>query len=164
MKTLSIIVVSFCALSCSSHKIVSQKPICPKGYDCVAKVITNKSINILEDSIGEKYVRLVDNSEYHTIEYTYAYKGKPEIADDGYQETIYFQVPSSLKKLQVENKELRSLNLIIRKSCFCPEAGYELIKIGRLKMEKKNNSYFIDLVFESKKNMKVNSIQVSVDY
>lgn len=164
MKNLSILIFLISSISCQGLKELEEQPICPEGYECNAEIIKNKSINELEDTIGKTYLRLVDSKNTMVFKYTYNYKvTDPRIADAGYVEVIYFEIPMDTKKLDLENSELSSVKLSIQKSCFCPDAGYEQIQKGNLKIGKYKNSLIVDLDFQVEKEVKLSSIQAKVE-
>lgn len=156
--------IALTLMSCKSLESLENKPDCPKGYECKTEVVTNTSILVLEDSIGKNYIKMMDSEDYNVVKYTYLYKGRPEIADDTYSEAIYFQVPKKENKMELTDKTLSNLNLIVQKLCFCPDAGYELVKEGHLKIEKHKNTYNIKLDFKTEKNMRLNGLQASVGF
>lgn len=164
MKNLIILIPLIFIVSCNSMKNFKESPACPEGFDCYAEVITNKSIKILEDTTGQVYVRLNNNVDFNTIKYVYEYKGRPEISDDAYQEVIYFQVPVNKEKMEVKGNGVSDLKMVVGKSCFCVGAGYELVKQGNLKFEKKDKTYYINLNFESTKDININTIQIKASY
>mgnify|MGYP000580065439 CR=1 FL=1 len=155
-----LIVTTF--FSCNSLKNLEASPECPEGYECKTEVMKNKSISIVEDSIGEKYLKFEDNNEYHTIKYSYSYKGRPEISDDSYSEEIFFQIPVEREELQVEDNSLKDIKLTVAKHCFCPDAGYEVLSQGKFEMLKDNNQYYISLEFNANKDTKLSSIKTKV--
>lgn len=116
------------------------------------------------DNIGKTYVKIERNDQYHVIKYTYLKKGRPEIADDAYQELIYFQVPVDTNKIQAEANGLSDLKLITGKYCFCQDAGFEEVKQGSIELLREDNTYYIDLEFETEKDVKVKSIQTKVSF
>ena len=163
MKITSLLFISLIFFSCKSLEELKEEPQCPKGYECNAEVIANKTLLILEDSIKKIYPKLEDSDDFHVVKYTFKYEGQPEIADDTYVETIYFQIPQDAKNLTLSGKGLAKVKLMAQKSCFCPDAGYELIKNGNLNVEKHKNSFRIKLKYDSERNMRVNSLQTTVE-
>ena len=161
MKNISIVLICFLCLSCKSIKF-EETPKCPKNYICNTELLSHKSIKLSDDSIGKIYPKFEDDKNFHVIKYTYQYKGQPQIADDTYLEAIYFQIPQDTKNLKLSNKQLSEAKLIAQKSCFCRDAGYELVKIGHLNIEKQKDTYYIDIQYESSRNMEVNNLQTTV--
>ncbi len=151
-------------LSCKTLKPLEQKPECPKGFECKSEIMNNKSITILDDSIGKLYPKFENSEDYNVFKYTYIYEGRPEIADDSYEEAIYFQIPKDSKSLNIKDKELSEVKMLVQKSCFCRDAGYELVSNGNLKLEKLKNSYNIQLEFVSKRNLKVKNLETNVKF
>ena len=162
MKLKSMLFICLILFSCKNLKNIEEKPYCPKGYECHTELIENKYILIFEDTTKEIYIKLEDNEGFHVVKYTFKHEGKTEIADDTYLEAIYFQIPQDTKSLTLSDKELAKVKLIAQKSCFCRDAGYELVKIGHLNIEKQKDTYYIDIQFESSRNMEVSNLQTTV--
>ena len=164
MKIYSILCLPLIFFSCSTLQSIEETPDCPKGYDCTTEVIQGKSITLHEDTIGKLYIKMVDNEDYNLIKYSYNYEGRPELADDSYNETILFEIPKDKDELSLDGKSLLNNKLVVLKSCFCQDAGYESIENGSLKVEKNKNKYRIDLEFETDRRLKVKSLQTIVEY
>jgi len=150
-------------VSCKSLESIEEKPACPKGYECYTEILKNQSIKLLEDSIGKIYINTIENDAYHIIKYTYKNPGKPEIADDTYIETFYFEFPKDIKNLALKDKQLSKAKVLAQKSCFCPDAGFELINQGQLDIEKHKTTYQLKFEFKSKKTLRVKSIETQVN-
>lgn len=163
MKYLSIILLLGCLVSCQGLKNIEEQPQCPKDFECYTEIKDNKEINVLEDTIGQSYLRLEDAENSMVVKYIYDYKRDPRIMDDGYREIIYFQIPKDTKTLELENSEMSNIKLYIQKSCFCPDGGYEQILNGKFKLKKYQNSLVFDLEFEVQKDVKLNLIQTKVE-
>ncbi|QTY27117.1 hypothetical protein [Flavobacterium sp. CS20] len=156
-------IVLFSVLSCKSLNTIQETPECPKGYECNTEILKNQSIKLLEDSIGEIYINTKSDDNYHIIKYTYKYKDQANIADDSYVETFYFQVPKDAKNLSLSNKDLSNAKVFTQKSCFCRDAGYELIQQGQLDIQKQKGGYHLKFEYESKRDMKVKAIETQVE-
>ncbi|RRO25625.1 hypothetical protein [Flavobacteriaceae bacterium 14752] len=157
-----LIVVLLSLMSCKSTKTIEAKPECPKGYECDTEILKNQSIKLKEDSIGKTYMNTIPDDDYHIIKYTYKYSGQPDIADDTYVETFYFQISKDTKNLSLGGKELSNAKVLAQKSCFCRDAGYELIKQGHLDIQKQKESYYLKFNYEPDRNMKVKTIETQV--
>lgn len=163
MKSYYIFLFVLVCFSCKSSKNFEESPTCPEGYDCAAEIIKNKSIVILEDTIGKNYVKLEDSDKFHTIKYTYSFKSRPELADANYSEVFYFHFPVDTKNMLLNGKEVQDANFIIAKHCFCPDAGYEVINDGNITIELDDNKYYLSLGFQSDKAMRVNTIKTAIE-
>ncbi len=158
-----LIVVLLSVMSCKSTKTIEAKPECPKAYECDTEILKNQSIKLKEDSIGKTYMNTTPDDDYHIIKYTYKYPGQPDIADDTYVETFYFQVPRDAKNISLSGKELSTAKVLVQKSCFCRDAGYELIQQGQLDIQKQKESYYLKFNYEPNRNMKVKSIEAKIE-
>lgn len=164
MKFYFLMSISLVMMTCKGVSNLEEKPDCPEGYECYAEVLVDKTINLLEDTIGKTYIRLENDKNFNVIKYTYYYEGDPQISDDTYQENIYFQISKTKPNLELTDEELSEVKLIIQKSCFCRDAGYELIKDGNLKINRQNNTYNIQLSLQSKKQMKISGFETSIQF
>lgn len=164
IKGIVLLCLGLALVSCKSIGKLEDTSNCGDNYKCFTEVISNKSIKILEDTIGEKYLILEDNEDYDVIKYTYRYEGSLKIADYQYEENIYFQYPNNQEKLNLSGVDLLKVKLIVKKSCFCVDAGYELIKDGRLKVTKDGSTYCIDLHYKTTKEVTIKSLQTSIAY
>jgi hypothetical protein len=163
MKYLSILLLLISANSCQTLKGMNEEPKCPEGYECYTEVEDNMSINALEDTIGQTYLRSVSSKNSMVVKYIYKYKDNPMIADAGYSEIIYFEIPKNLKELTLENSELSQVKLYIQKSCFCVGGGIEQILNGKLKLNKSKSALTIDLEFDVEKDVKLSSLKTVIE-
>lgn len=157
-----ILILFLSVFSCKSIDNIEEQPKCPIGYECYAEVLKNKSISILKDSIGKIYIEFNEDNSHNVIKYTYKYPGKPNIADDTYIETFYFQVPKEARNISSVDKELMNAKVLVQKSCFCPDAGYELVQKGQLNIKKQKETYYIKFEYDPNRNMQVNLIETEV--
>lgn len=158
----SVLVIVFSLISCKSTNYVEEQPKCPKGYECYGEILQDQSIKILRDNIDKIYIQVNKNESYNLIKYTYKYSGQPNIADDSYSETFYFQVSKGENKISLTDKELLKTKALVQKSCFCPDAGYERIQQGQLEIKKQKNNYYIKFKYQPKRNMNVRTIETTV--
>jgi len=162
MKNIVYFFLIICFSSCNPLKNFQEFPACPEDYVCAAEIIKDSSLKIKEDTIGKTYINIYDDKNYDVVKYNYGYKGRPEISDDGYSEEIYFQIPKDDDEMELKNKELSKIKLIVAKNCFCKEAGFEIINEGTFELKKVNDQYYIDLQFSSKRDLKVKSLQTKI--
>jgi hypothetical protein len=154
-------------LSCNSTQNTmdnssEQAPKCPADVECYAELISNKTLVLKEDTIGKLYVNLIDKEGTHVVKYYYVKKSQPEIADSGYAEVVFFEIDDEETSMELKANDLKQAKLIVQKSCFCPEAGYEMITNGHLIVNKSNKTYDISLTFSSSKELKLNALNFSV--
>ena len=128
---------------------------CPNEGTCTVTVHENKSLRLKEDTTGQLYPQLVDGQGM-VVEYTYLKEGPEGTVDGNYSETIQFEVPANGKALNLENAQLKEVNLLYGKHCFCRgEAGYYPVTDGKLQLKKDGNSLSFHLSFTVGKTSQV---------
>ena len=135
---------------------------CPPDVECNAEIVLNQTMVLKEDTIGQLYPVFEEKKGTHVIKHSYVRKGLPEIADDGYSETVYFEINDDTKSLDIDDKDLIGHKLIVQKACFCPGAGYELITDGSLRLESTKKSYHISVSYNSDKELKLKELNFTV--
>ena len=106
------------------------------------------------DTTGQLYIQMEDKEGSHVIQHVYNYPGKPELADDGYTEKVYFEIANDTESLNLKDDALKNNKLIVQKACFCSDAGYELITNGSLRLESTRKGYDVNISYNSDKELK----------
>lgn len=150
-------------ISCQSLKVANEESECPEGYECYLEVEENKRINSNTDTIGQTYLQLEGSKNTMVVKYIYKYKSDPRIADSGYSEIVYMEIPNDTKTLKLENQELENIKLYIQKICFCSDAGYKKITDGKIEISKDKNTLKMDLNFTVDMKIKLNSVKAEVE-
>ncbi len=162
--TTTIIMLSSCmATQDNIAEINNKKMKCPTGVECFVEVLDNKTIALKEDTIGQLYVQMNEKEGNKVVKHIYRFTGRPEIADDGYEEIVYFEIKNSVKNLKASNENLAEHNLIIQKSCFCKDAGYELITSGKLDLTHTKYGHDVSIAYKSQKALKLYSLEFFVE-
>ncbi len=121
---------------------------CPKNGTCTLKILKNKEIRLQKDGIGKMYPKIVAGNNIVVI-YTFK-KGNPNGYQDGNEsETIHFEIKSDTSEKLV-NEDLKKINLIFGKHCFCRDiSGYYVVNTGSfiMKSSKKNDKIELFLDF-----------------
>ncbi|NBC59037.1 MAG: hypothetical protein GVY05_12230 [Bacteroidetes bacterium] len=164
MLRITLFVISVVLTSCKSVKNIEKQPDCPEGYECYGEVLKDQSISIHKDGIGKTYIKINQDESHNVIKYIYKYSGEPNIADDSYIETFYFQIPQKSNKISLSGKELKNVKALVQKSCFCPDAGYALIEQGHLDIKKQKDHYYIKFKYTPDRNMSVSTIETQVEF
>ncbi|MBS3738190.1 hypothetical protein [Mesohalobacter halotolerans] len=101
---------------------------CPEGYECYAKIIQDKSIQI--DQSNEN-MQLVDDETQNVINYVYKHIGDKNTIDDDFEENVYFQIPVDQKEIIQLDEELVDNKMLFQKSCQnCTIKDLEVLKKG----------------------------------
>ena len=161
------LVITIALISCSANQSKSQPNAqrsikCPENVNCYVEVKKDTSLLIKKDGTGQVYIQFAEKKGVNTISHIYDYAGKPELADDGYTEKVYFELEAGTKNLNLVDEELDSSKLIIEKGCFCRDAGYELITNGKLSLSETKTGYHVEVSYTTDKNMKLNSLYFDI--
>ncbi len=150
MRSLSFyLVILLTVVSCKSQKgIPTNTPLCLEEGTCKTSISKNQKINLLEDSIGKIYPKIVSGNLV-LYKFTYSKNTPKNLADGHYSETILLEFPKETENLILKDKELQKVNLLFERQCFCRgTAGWYKITKGNLHLKKlKNNNYSLSLNF-----------------
>lgn len=123
------------------------KTECPDGGVCSVEVFKNKDLNLLEDGTGAFYPEIVDGDNI-VVQFTYLVEGPEGSVDGDYSETIHFEINNSEGSLNLKNEELKKINLVFGKHCYCKgEAGYYPVQKGSIQLEKSTETLSFSLNF-----------------
>jgi hypothetical protein len=164
-----IICISVLLLSCNASKNnldTNKKKMtdCPDDVDCFVEVLDNKTMALFEDTTGALYIKMEDKEGSRVVKHVYRYEGSPMIADDGYEEVVYFELDATTEKLEVKDKSLSNHKLIVQKSCFCTDAGYETIQEGKLVYSKTKTGFDVKISYNSTKKLKLYDLEFSYNH
>jgi hypothetical protein len=106
----------------------------PQTNDYLLQVYENASIFIFEN--GEELTVQIDSGNKLVFEYSYNRAINPLMVDAGYNETILFEVDAVSKKFLLKGSALEGAKAVYGNLCYCPDAGYHLIKEGCIRGRK----------------------------
>lgn len=143
MKFLQIISLMMLILtSCTAKKVsefengIIKFKGCPDGGNCNVKQIKNSQISLEEDGTGVLYPKIRKSNTHHLYKITYTKEADKTIADNEYQEVIYFEIEKSKTFRKLNNKALDRAKVIYGRSCRCPRMnGFEPVYKGSLDFE-----------------------------
>ncbi len=123
---------------------------CPVDGTCKLEVIKNSSLEIKTDEFGFLYPH-IEEGLFIVLKFEYLRNEMPETADSAYRELIYLQLNPNHMEMEIQNKNLLSVNLLFARLCFCRgQTGYYRINIGTLSIKKiQDKTYLIDIEFET---------------
>ncbi len=140
-------------MSCKSKETVLQKnqifnlsSDCPKEGKCSLEVKDGFTYDLEKgDKLNEK-PKLKEGSQKKVFLFNYSKNENSKIADDFYNEEIWFVLPSELEIKSYINDDLSEFKLIYGRFCFCSResVGYFPITNGTMEITKNK----IDLKFE----------------
>lgn len=134
-------------LSQSSQIETMEKSKCPNEGKCTIVAHKDSNLEIKVDGIGQMYPEITEG-ENIVIQYTYLKEAPEGIADGNYSESIYFEIPKGVNKLQKEGTGLSDVDLLYGRHFFSPESGFMRVESGKLSVVQKGNDLQIDLKFE----------------
>jgi hypothetical protein len=140
LRCLLLVVISSVLLGCQSQKGLDAQnekeenlsAFCPKDGNCTFEVLTNSSLNLQTDGIGQLYPQ-VKKGNKTVLKFEYKRSVDPRIADGGYTEIVYAEIDPKTKDLNLSDEQLTSANVVFGRLCFCRgQAGYFRIDQGAL--------------------------------
>lgn len=134
-------------LSQASQIETMEKSECPNEGKCTIVAHKDSNLEIKVDGIGQMYPQ-VSEGENIVIQYTYLKEAPEGIADGNYSESIYFEIPKGVNKLEKKGAAIADVDLLYGRHFFSPESGFMRVESGRLSVVQKGNDLQIDLKFE----------------
>lgn len=126
------------------------------------KILPNSKIVYKKDNIGIGYYNIIPGDK--TV-FIYTLDEKPvdtTLRDAGYKEEVLFEVDGKLKKMELSDKELEKVNLLVGVHGYFRKSGVYKVKKGRLKIDKFDKKHWLlDIQIEDptyrvhKKNIKL---------
>jgi len=137
VRYLFLVVISSVLLACQSQKSLNTQyekretlsTFCPEDGNCTFEVLTNSSLNLQTDGIGQLYPE-VKKGNKTVLKFEYKRSVDPRIADGGYTEIVYAEIDPKTENLSLSDEQLTSANVVFGRLCYCKgQAGYfELTK------------------------------------
>lgn len=119
---------------------------CPDGGTCNVVVHQNKSLQFIEDGVGNPYTEITDGKNL-VVEFTYFKAGPEGTADGNYTETLQFEIPDGAEALTKENASLADVKLMFGKQGFRMSSYYPVTS-GKLTLKKTGQTLSFDLKFK----------------
>jgi hypothetical protein len=143
----------------SDTGFVATRASCPEAGSCNVEMKEGMSFSMAEDGTGAMYPKYDKGNG--VVVFTYTEKGPEGTADGDYSESIQFNIPTFGETLSLSNEDLKSVNLLFNKQCFCRgEAGFFPITNGTLDLSRNNKGVLqFKLTYDIKERThKLNSI------
>lgn len=133
-----------------SEKNTNSQTECPSDGKCSFKTSYNKSINLINDDLGQPYPKFSDDNSI-LLTFEYERNEIPNTADGHYKEIIYIQLDRNNLELNLKDKQLKNVKLTFARLCFCRgQTGYYNIDDGSLSIKNINKkTYEINLDFKT---------------
>ena len=133
-----------------SNESSKSKVTCPKEGTCNFSIYPNQSIDFKIDEFGIGYAEF-KISDSNVLKFEYQRNEIPNIADSGYIERVYLELPNHPKTLLSEDQTLEKVNLLFERVCYCKgQTGFYKINQGTLSLKLiKKNRYHLKLSFKT---------------
>lgn len=126
---------------------------CPDGGTCNVVVYKDKSLQFIEDGIGNPYTEITDGKNL-VVEFTYFKAGPEGTADGNYTETLQFEIPDGTEAFTKENASLADVKLLFGKQGFRMSSYYPVTS-GILVFEMTGPNMSFDLKFKVEETSQV---------
>jgi len=150
-------IFAFLLLSCkaqnpktiSETKEVVSKTDCPKDGDCSFELFANSSINLVVREGTSSYTT-IEKGKKTVFKFSFKRNVDQQAMDGHYIEEIFAEFDTDVSELNLENKELRKVNLILNRICYCKGSyGSYVITKGNLSLKKiEGNTYQLNINFK----------------
>ena len=131
----------------STEQIQANTDDCPDEGVCTAEIQKGKKLVVKEDGTGALYPEITSGDNMVVV-FSFSQKGPEGTVDGDYSETIHFEVPSNIDKLNKKGDGLQDVALLYGKQCYCKgEAGFYKVDNGVLNVTKKNGQLHFNLQF-----------------
>jgi hypothetical protein len=156
MKLLTPIFCMILVIACKSNQVsVAENPmlyaqsLCPEDGVCTFEVLKDKNLIVKTDEFGNHYKEVV-TGEHIVLKFEYKRNEIPNTADGGYTEEIYIELNPNEIESELQNSELKKVNLLFGRLCFCRgQTGYYEIDNGVLTIIKSGkDTYQLHLEFK----------------
>ncbi|MFK5877980.1 MAG: hypothetical protein QM478_00640 [Flavobacteriaceae bacterium] len=147
----------FLLMSCKAQntKIISEtkepmlKTECPEDGDCSFELFPNSSINLVVREGTSSYTT-IEKGNKTVFKFSFKRNVDQQVVDGHYIEEVFAEFDAEVSDLVLENKELRQVNLILNRICYCKGSyGSYVVTKGKLSFKKiKKNTYALTIDFK----------------
>lgn len=152
-----LIICAFLLLSCKAQKTdidsktneLSSSVECPEDGNCSFELFPNSSINLVVREGTSSYTTIEEGNKT-VFKFSFKRNVDQQVVDGHYIEEVFAEFDSDISELNLENKELRQVNLILNRICFCKGSyGSYIVTKGQLTLKKmKKNTYSLRIDFK----------------
>ncbi|MDC9721638.1 MAG: hypothetical protein PSN34_02540 [Urechidicola sp.] len=127
----------------------SSNTECPEDGDCSFELFPNSSINLVVREGTSSYTT-IEKGNKTVFKFSFKRNVDQQVVDGHYIEEVFAEFDADLYDLILENKELRQVNLILNRICYCKGSyGSYVITKGQLSLKKmKKNTYSLSIDFK----------------
>ena len=127
----------------------SSNTECPKDGDCSYELFPNSSINLVSREGTPSYTT-IEKGNKTVFKFSFKRNVDQQAVDGHYIEEVFAEFDANISDLILENKELRKVNLILNRICYCKgNYGSYVVTKGQLTLKKtKKNTYSLRIDFK----------------
>ena len=157
MKFSTAFIFLFLLMSCNAQntktisetKEVMSKIVCPKDGECSFELLPNSTINLVIREGTSSYTT-IEKGNKTVFKFSFKRNVDQQVMDGHYIEEVFAEFDTELSELNLENKDLRKVNLILNRICYCKGSyGSYVVSKGQLSLKKtKKNTYQLNINFK----------------
>jgi len=151
---LAVILLTACKSSQTDLPLLQD---CPGDGDCEVEVFKESRLILKGDNTGITEVTIEKDEDFQVVFIKYK-----DSSNKGYSEEIYLQIPLRFKEIHSKNQSLKNQKVVFRKLCECPDAGFEQINSGVLKLIHFSDYISLHLEMKSNKSQVVQTIDLDI--
>ena len=127
----------------------SSNTECPEDGDCSFELFLNSSINLVAREGTPSYTT-IEKGNKTVFKFSFKKNVDQKAVDGHYIEEVFAEFDADISDLILESKELRKVNLILNRICYCKGSyGSYVVTKGKLSLKKiKKNTYSLNIDFE----------------
>lgn len=157
MKLSIAIIFVFLLMSCKAQtpQTISEtnestlKTACPEDGDCSFELFTNSTLNLVHREGASSYTT-IEKGNKTVFKFSFKRNVDQQAMDGHYIEEVFAEFEANPSELILENKELRNVNLVLNRICYCKGSyGSYVVSKGQLSLKKiKNYTYSLSIDFK----------------
>lgn len=150
-------ILVFLLMSCKAQntktitetKEATLKTECPKDGDCSFELFPNSSINLVVREGTSSYTT-IEKGNKTVFKFSFKRNVDQQAIDGHYIEEVFAEFDANVSELNLENKELRKVNLILNRICYCKGSyGSYIVLKGQLSLKKiAESTYHLSIDFK----------------
>ncbi|MFK5889419.1 MAG: hypothetical protein QM486_01665 [Flavobacteriaceae bacterium] len=139
-KVLIILAFTLIISGCTSQKKVLSNPVLQQivlseNTLINSKLSPNSKIETFKDSQKNTFLKIVTGNNI-VVKIEAVKKSAKNVADDGYREVLYFEIPNKMQDLKIDDLKNSDVNLWFARFCFCRDyIGFYKITDGNLNIK-----------------------------
>ena len=128
------------AISCSSNKVILKEPISQQlsliKEGEINFTFTPQSQIIIKQDVAKINSIATEKGKNLVLKFEYIKKTDKNLADSGYREVLYIEIPNKKQSINLSNLNQSDINIWFARFCFCRDyIGFHKITEGRLQID-----------------------------